>query len=118
MQNRWDPAVAPAAGEPLAECVYGSRLLGSEPDLVLHGGGNTSVKGTARLLTGESIDVLYVKGSGWDLATIATPGFPALRLERLRELLVLERMTDSEMMNELRCARLDSTAPDPSRSEE
>ena len=114
MQNRWDAAAAPPAGEPLAECVYGSRLLGSEPNLVLHGGGNTSVKGIARMLTGESIEVLYVKGSGWDLASIEARGFPALRLARLRELLALERMTDSEMMNELRCARLDATAPDPS----
>ena len=112
MRNRWDAGAAPA--DPLDQCVYGSRLLGREPDLVLHGGGNTSVKDTVTDVTGRSVDVLYVKGSGWDLASIERPGFAPLRLHRLRDLLGCERLPDSRMMNELRCALLDASAPDPS----
>ncbi len=112
MENRWDATAAP--DDPLDRCVYGSRLLGSEPNLVLHGGGNTSVKLTVTDVTGRQVDALYVKGSGWDLASIERPGFAPLRLHRLRELLTCERLPDSRMMNELRCALLDASAPDPS----
>ncbi|TWP46112.1 bifunctional aldolase/short-chain dehydrogenase [Lentzea tibetensis] len=110
MENRWAETIS----DPLDECVYGSRLLGREPDLVLHGGGNTSVKVTVRDVTGSPVDVLYVKGSGWDLSSIERAGFAPLRLERLRELLTVPSLPDSGMMNELRCALLDASAPDPS----
>ncbi|MEV4320256.1 bifunctional aldolase/short-chain dehydrogenase [Actinocrispum sp. NPDC049592] len=110
MENRWAETVA----DPLDECVYGSRLLGADPDLVLHGGGNTSVKVTVDDITGAPVKVLYVKGSGWDLASIERPGFAPLRLNRSLELLQLPELTDSAMMNELRCALLDAKAPDPS----
>ncbi|HEV3359133.1 MAG TPA: bifunctional aldolase/short-chain dehydrogenase [Pseudonocardiaceae bacterium] len=111
MENRW----AEAPTDPLDACVYGSRLLGSEPALVLHGGGNTSVKVTGTDVTGAEVEILYVKGSGWDLAGIERPGFAPLRLDRLRELLSgVESLPDSAMMNELRCALLDASAPDPS----
>ena len=112
--DRWDPAAAPGADDPLGQCVYGSRLLGTEPTLVLHGGGNTSVKTTVLDVFGEPVDVLYVKGSGWDLATITAQGFTALRLSALKALLRLEKLSDARMMNELRVARLDASAPDPS----
>ena len=98
----------------LAELVRVSRLIGSDPRLVLHGGGNTSVKATVPDLTGDPVDVLYVKGSGWDLASIEAAGFAPLRLNRLRTLLTLDRLSDKQMMNELRCALLDASAPDPS----
>src|SRR5436190_2419235 len=114
VRDLWDSSEAPGAEDPLGQCVYGSRLLGAEPALVLHGGGNTSVKTTVADLTGEPVDVLYVKGSGWDLATIEREGFTALRLARLHALLGVERLSDARMMNELRCARLDAGAPDPS----
>jgi rhamnose utilization protein RhaD (predicted bifunctional aldolase and dehydrogenase)/NAD(P)-dependent dehydrogenase (short-subunit alcohol dehydrogenase family) len=110
MENRWAETIT----DPLDECVHGSRLLGGEPDLVLHGGGNTSVKVTVDDITGDPVDVLYVKGSGWDLGTIERAGFAPLRLARLRQLLELEELPDSAMMNELRCALLDAKAPDPS----
>ncbi|MFC0108917.1 bifunctional aldolase/short-chain dehydrogenase [Kibdelosporangium aridum] len=110
MENRW----AETYPDPLDDCVQASRLLGAEPGLVLHGGGNTSVKMTVQDITGEPVEVLYVKGSGWDLATIERPGFAPLRLERLRQLVRLEELPDSRMMNELRCALLDAKAPDPS----
>src|SRR5689334_21263449 len=114
MRNRWSAADAPDSSDPVARLVYASRLLGTDTDLVLHGGGNTSVKTTVTDLSGEPVEVLHVKGSGSDLATMDASGFTALRLDRLRALLRLERLGDSDMMNELRCARLDATAPDPS----
>ncbi len=76
MKNRWnDDEAARFAEDPLQMRVYTSRLIGSDEDLVLHGGGNTSVKTTIENLFGEPEDVLYVKGSGWDLATIEAAGF-------------------------------------------
>jgi rhamnose utilization protein RhaD (predicted bifunctional aldolase and dehydrogenase)/NAD(P)-dependent dehydrogenase (short-subunit alcohol dehydrogenase family) len=114
MRDLWDAAAAPPDDDPLAQCVYGSRLLGSEPGLVVHGGGNTSVKMTATDITGDPVELLYVKGSGWDLATIEAGGFTAVRLDRLRALARLARLPDTDMMNELRCARIDAAAPDPS----
>lgn len=110
MENRW----AESHFDALDSCVYGSRLLGGEPALVLHGGGNTSVKVSIEDITGRTVDVLYVKGSGWDLADIERAGFAPLRLDRLRELLAVPSLPDSRMMNELRCALLDASAPDPS----
>ncbi len=112
MHSRWDSTSAP--DDPLEQAAYGARLLGSDPSLVLHGGGNTSVKSSARDVTGDEIQVLYVKGSGYDLASIPPEGFTPLRLSRLHELLEVERLTDPQMVNELRCARLDASAPDPS----
>ncbi|MFD7660623.1 bifunctional aldolase/short-chain dehydrogenase [Actinosynnema sp. NPDC059797] len=110
MENRW----ADPGADPLDACVHASRLLGREPSLVLHGGGNTSVKAVVTDLTGREVDVLHVKGSGWDLADIERAGFAPLRLDRLRELLTVPDLPDGRMMNELRCALLDASAPDPS----
>jgi rhamnose utilization protein RhaD (predicted bifunctional aldolase and dehydrogenase)/NAD(P)-dependent dehydrogenase (short-subunit alcohol dehydrogenase family) len=114
VRNRWNDAELDPSAGPLAQCVYGSRLLGGEPSLVLHGGGNTSVKARAVDVTGAEMDVLHVKGSGWDLATIEARGFAPLRLGRLRALLQVPRLSDATMMNEFRCALVDSSAPDPS----
>ena len=72
---------------PLGSCCHGSRLLGRESSFVLHGGGNTSVKSLWDDLTGQQIETLYVKGSGWDLATIEPAGFTPLRMSHLHELL-------------------------------
>lgn len=117
MQNRWTKIpVAHDGGviDALDEIVHVSRILGSDPALVLHGGGNTSIKGTVQDVTGESVDVLFVKGSGWDLASIERQGFAPLRRKRLAELLQVSVLSDTQMMNELRQASLDSTAPDAS----
>ena len=113
MQNLWEDS-QPDHQDPLGSCVYGSRLIGADPDLVLHGGGNTSVKAPYPDITGRSIEALYVKGSGWDLATIEAPGFAPLRLARLLELLRLDTLPDADMMRELSAARLDPSAPQPS----
>ena len=103
-----------AAGETLGLRTYTARLLGSVPDLVVHGGGNTSAKGTVHDRLGRELDVLYIKGSGWDLGTIEPAGHPAVRLGPLRDLRKLEKLSDEEMVAELRSALLDASAPTPS----
>jgi rhamnose utilization protein RhaD (predicted bifunctional aldolase and dehydrogenase)/NAD(P)-dependent dehydrogenase (short-subunit alcohol dehydrogenase family) len=123
MKSRWDDAAANQAkvnypnanvSEAVALRTYSARLLGAEPALVLHGGGNTSVKAKAKTIFGDTVDVIHVKGSGWDLATIEPPGHPAVRMEPLLKLLALPSMTDEQMVNELRLALLDASAPTPS----
>ncbi|WP_372593379.1 bifunctional aldolase/short-chain dehydrogenase [Actinotalea sp.] len=98
----------------LDELVAATREIGADPRLVLHGGGNSSLKATVTDVTGREITVLFVKGSGHDMATIGADGFAPMRLDRLRELLPPVRMSDRRLRNELRCAVLDSDAPDPS----
>ncbi len=98
----------------LEQLVEVSRQLGARPDLVLHGGGNTSVKTQVKDITGRRIEVCFVKGSGHDLETITAAGFAPLRLERLRELLPPLEVPVDALRNELRCALLDASAPDPS----
>src|ERR1041385_4942246 len=77
----------------LALRVYTTRLLGRDPKLVLHGGGNTSVKTRVTDLLGEEADVLCVKGSGWDMGSIEPTGLPAVRLAPLRKLRALPALT-------------------------
>src|SRR6202046_1580201 len=81
-------------GRDLALRVYTSRLLGRDPQLVLHGGGNTSVKTVMRDFLGDEIEVLCVKGSGWDMASIEPAGLPAVRLAPLRRLRARAALTD------------------------
>ncbi|HEV3483822.1 MAG TPA: class II aldolase/adducin family protein, partial [Vicinamibacterales bacterium] len=115
MQNRWvEEAAARQGADPLSMRVYSSRLLGCESSLVLHGGGNTSVKTTAVDPFGTPHDVLYVKGSGWDLATIEPQGFAPVRLDLLRRLAELPSLADSALVRAQRSALLDPGAPDPS----
>jgi rhamnose utilization protein RhaD (predicted bifunctional aldolase and dehydrogenase)/NAD(P)-dependent dehydrogenase (short-subunit alcohol dehydrogenase family) len=123
MESRWSDQDAEAiiaryaeedVSRDLALRVYTSRLLGGEPRLVLHGGGNTSVKTTLLDVHGDAVDVICVKGSGWDMASIEPAGLPAVRLEPLRRLLALDALTDEAMVNVQRCNLLDSTAPTPS----
>jgi rhamnose utilization protein RhaD (predicted bifunctional aldolase and dehydrogenase)/NAD(P)-dependent dehydrogenase (short-subunit alcohol dehydrogenase family) len=101
-------------GGVLDECVRYSRLIGADPALVLHGGGNSSVKTIRRDITGRWVDVLFVKGSGSDMATIDAAEFTPLELRRLHELLELESLSDVDMMRELVAAKLDPEAPTPS----
>ena len=115
MRNRWKDDEAAAIGsDDIAMRVYTSNLLGEEEDLVLHGGGNTSVKGSLTTVFGESEEVLFVKGSGWDLRTIKEAGFPPVRLNYLLKLGRLNSLSDSEMIRQLRLALLDPQAPTPS----
>lgn len=100
--------------EDIALRVYTSRLIGQQSSLVLHGGGNTSVKTRLPDALGRPVDVLCVKGSGWDLGAIEPPGLPAVKLEPLRELRALDALSDEDMVNAARINLLDSSAPNPS----
>lgn len=100
--------------EHLALRLYTSRLIGRDPELVLHGGGNTSVKGTLRTLLGDEVECLWVKGSGSSLDKVTARDFPALDLSYLRRLVALESLTDEEMVNQLRTHLFDASAPNPS----
>lgn len=107
-------ALEPEARALLDDLVGVSRILGANPRLVLHGGGNTSVKGGWRDVTGVVQPALLVKGSGHDLAGIDASGFAPLRLDRLRDLLPPTALDQGDLAGELRCALFDDTAPDPS----
>ncbi|MGN6449088.1 MAG: class II aldolase/adducin family protein, partial [Brucella intermedia] len=93
---------------------YTTRLLGSEPKLVLHGGGNTSVKTTLIDHDGSEVSVLCVKGSGWDMANIEPPGLPAVRLAPIRKLRQREALSDEDMVKIQRANLIDPSSPNPS----
>jgi rhamnose utilization protein RhaD (predicted bifunctional aldolase and dehydrogenase)/NAD(P)-dependent dehydrogenase (short-subunit alcohol dehydrogenase family) len=123
MQSLWSEADATAiiahygaAGitVDVALRVYTSRLLGGDPRLVLHGGGNTSVKTVLPDLLGEPAEVLCVKGSGWDMANIEPAGLPAVRLAPIRKLRERDALTDEDMVKIQRANLLDPGAPNPS----
>jgi rhamnose utilization protein RhaD (predicted bifunctional aldolase and dehydrogenase)/NAD(P)-dependent dehydrogenase (short-subunit alcohol dehydrogenase family) len=114
MKNLWNDAEAVRFRSELALRVYTSRLLGRDAALVLHGGGNTSVKVRERNAVGEEEDILYVKGSGWDLETIEAPGFAPVRMAHLVKLARLEALTDPQMVNELATQVTRAGAPAPS----
>lgn len=111
MQNQWNPEEAARFPDDLAQCVYASRLLGSDPALVLHGGGNTSVKIERPDIFGQPQTLLYVKGSGSDLATVEANDFAPVRLDYLRRLTSLETLSDQQWLNELRGSVVDASAP-------
>jgi rhamnose utilization protein RhaD (predicted bifunctional aldolase and dehydrogenase)/NAD(P)-dependent dehydrogenase (short-subunit alcohol dehydrogenase family) len=123
MKSGWVDSEAQAAidryardgiGRDLALRVYTTRLLGRDPKLVLHGGGNTSVKTTMPDLLGEEVAVLCVKGSGSDMAAIEPAGLPAVRLDRLRKLRPRAALSDEDMVRIQRESLLEPTAPNPS----
>jgi len=114
MRSLWNDASAANCPGELAQRVYTSRLLGQDPALVLHGGGNTSVKITQPNLLGVEEEILYVKGSGGDLAAIDEGGFAPVRRAALLDLLQLPTLTDRAMANAMRCAMTDAAAPSPS----
>lgn len=116
MNSLWnhEDTAAISVGDDIAQRVYSSRLLGREKSLVLHGGGNTSVKLTEKNRFGEAEEILYVKGSGWDLETIEEAGFSPVRLAHLQRLAGLSSLSDPEMVNELVTHMTRATAPVPS----
>jgi rhamnose utilization protein RhaD (predicted bifunctional aldolase and dehydrogenase)/NAD(P)-dependent dehydrogenase (short-subunit alcohol dehydrogenase family) len=123
MENRWSDQEAGAAvaryaarGIPkdLALRLYTTRLLGADRRLVLHGGGNSSLKSRAKDALGDEVEVLYIKGSGWDMASIEPEGMPAVRLAPLRKLLERATLDDADMIDVERASLLSSTAPSPS----
>jgi rhamnose utilization protein RhaD (predicted bifunctional aldolase and dehydrogenase)/NAD(P)-dependent dehydrogenase (short-subunit alcohol dehydrogenase family) len=123
MQSQWSDAAAEdivrhyagkGVNRDLALRVYTSRLLGRDKRLVLHGGGNTSVKTMATDLIGDEVEVLCVKGSGWDMGDIEPAGLPAVRLAPLRRLRARDALNDEEMVNFQRTNLIDANAPNPS----
>ena len=123
MKSLWSDADAEAMvaayankGVPrdLALRVYTTRLLGGEPRLVLHGGGNTSVKIKVKDLVGEEWDALCVKGSGWDMAVIEPAGLPAVKMKPLLKARALERLSDEDMVALQRANLIDPSSPNPS----
>ena len=121
MRNQWDEYQAKATvaqykdvSEDIALRVYTSRLIGADPSLVLHGGGNTSVKSVTTNTIGEEVNVLYVKGSGWDLDTLEPPGLPGVQLDHLVKLRKLDCLNDEDMVNEQRTHLLNAASPNPS----
>ncbi|WP_457935629.1 bifunctional aldolase/short-chain dehydrogenase [Mesorhizobium sp. 10J20-29] len=123
MKNLWNDAEAEKLVEDyagkgvsrdLALRVYTTRLLGGDPRLVLHGGGNTSVKSTATDLIGDSWDVLCVKGSGWDMGVIEPQGLPAVKLGALLKARKLDRLSDEDMVALQRANLIDPSSPNPS----
>lgn len=114
MHSLWNNLEAAHHTTALAQRVYSSRLLGRDHTLVLHGGGNTSVKVRQKNILGEDEDILYVKGSGWDLETIEEAGFAPVRLGPVRKLASLDALSDPQMMNELATQITRGGAPAPS----
>ncbi len=114
IKNLWSNKEAEKCKDDLALRVYTSHLLGKNPTLVLHGGGNTSVKITEANIVGELEEILYVKGSGWDLASIEKAGFSPVRMAHMVKLSKLESLSDPEMVNELKTQLTNSLAPAPS----
>lgn len=111
MENLWNDEEASRHEGDLALRVYSSRLLGRDPSLVLHGGGNTSVKIRETNLVGEEEDILYVKGSGWDLISIEAAGFTPIRMAHLVKLAGLDSLSDLQMVNELKTQQTIASAP-------
>ena len=115
MKNLWDLNEAKKYSDDLlALRVYSSCLLGAESELVLHGGGNTSIKTAETNIFGEREEIIYVKGSGWDLATIETAGFAPVKLELLKNMALLNDLNDSDMVKYQRAAMTEPNAPNPS----
>src|SRR5712672_2845369 len=121
MQSAWNDRDAEAAvaryqnlGRDLALRVYTTRLLGQDARLVLHGGGNTSVKTGVSDLNGDAVEVLCVKGSGWDMGEIEPAGLPAVRLAPLRRLRARDTLSDEDMVNFQRTNLIHAGAPNPS----
>jgi rhamnose utilization protein RhaD (predicted bifunctional aldolase and dehydrogenase)/NAD(P)-dependent dehydrogenase (short-subunit alcohol dehydrogenase family) len=123
MQNLWNDVEAEAlvanyakkgVDRELALRVYTTRLLGGEPRLVLHGGGNTSVKLTTTDLVGDTWDVLHVKGSGWDMGVIEPQGLPAVKMPPLLKARKLNSLTDEDMVALQRANLIDPSGPNPS----
>src|SRR5207244_5010719 len=121
MRSAWATSDAEAAvarypniPRDIALRVYTTRLLGADRRLVLHGGGNTSVKMRMADLNGDEVDVLCVKGSGWDMATIEPAGLPAVRLDPLNKLRRRNALSDEDMVRVQRANLIDPSAPNPS----
>jgi len=115
MKSLWNNNEAKSFSDnPLELRVYTSRLLGRESGLVLHGGGNTSLKAKIKNFFGDIEELLYIKGSGWDLKTIQTAGFAPVKLKALKRMVGLECLSDTDMIRLQKTAMTDPADPNPS----
>ncbi len=115
MKSLWNDDEAKSFSDnPLELRAYTSRLLGGESGLVLHGGGNTSVKAKIKNFFGDIEELLYIKGSGWDLKTIQTSGFAPVKLKVLKRMAKLDRLSDTDIIQLQKTAMTDPAAPNPS----
>lgn len=115
MKSLWDDNHAKSLNnDPLKLRAYTSNLLGADQDLVMHGGGNTSVKVMEKNILGEEKEILYVKGSGHDLKTMGPEGLSPCDLDYLKRLCTLDSMTDTEMVREMKFSQMIHSAPTPS----
>lgn len=123
MQSKWSDQQAQAfierygkqgISEDMALRIYTTQLLGQDGKLVLHGGGNTSVKTRMTDILGDEVEVLCVKGSGWDMGNIEPAGLPAVRLEALKKTRNLSALSDEDMVSYQRGNLLDAQSPNPS----
>jgi rhamnose utilization protein RhaD (predicted bifunctional aldolase and dehydrogenase)/NAD(P)-dependent dehydrogenase (short-subunit alcohol dehydrogenase family) len=114
LKSLWNDTDAQKFTTDLDLRVYTSRLLGKDSSLVLHGGGNTSVKSISTNLFKQEEDILYVKGSGWDLATIESAGFAPVKMEMLLKMAQLKELDDINMVKYQRLAMVNPNAPNPS----
>ncbi len=115
MISLWNDNEAKAfLNDPLQLRVYTSRLLGLDPELVLHGGGNTSVKVKKENIFGDIEEVLYVKGSGVDLTDVLPAGFAPVKLEVLNKMASLEKLDDADLLRLQRTSMIDPDSPNPS----
>ena len=109
MKNLWNNKDALSFKTDLELRVYTSNLLGQSDELVLHGGGNTSVKSIV-----DDEEILFVKGSGWDLVSIKKEGFAPVKLDILKEMARLDTLSDTDMVSQQKAAMIDKNAPNPS----
>ena len=115
MVSLWNDEDAKAfLNDPLQLRVYTSRLLGLQPELVLHGGGNTSVKVKKENIFGDIEEILYVKGSGVDLTDVQPAGFAPVKLEVLNKMALLEKLDDADLLRLQRTSMIDPDSPNPS----
>ena len=98
----------------LALRIYTTHLLGRNPKLVLHGGGNSSVKSIGKNLYKKNVNLIYVKGSGWDMSNLNELGMPGLELNPLLETVKLNKLNDNDMVNLLRSNLINANSPNPS----
>ena len=123
MQNHWNKKIANKyireyakknISKDFALRIYTTHLLGSDKKLVLHGGGNTSLKETHKDIFNKNINVIHVKGSGWDMSNLTEKGMPTVFLDPLIKTLKFNTMTDKKMVNFLRNNLLNPSSPNPS----
>lgn len=111
VQNLWNNEKASQLNKGLEELVYRSNLIGTDRAVCNWGGGNTSMKTTEKDFRGRDIEVMWVKGSGSDLATMKAHNFTGLKLEDIKPLMEREEMSDEEMVAYLSHCMIDSSHP-------